>query len=225
MELLIETRKELLQLKGELLNIKVELKFARFLRAAVKAGFKEEQPRDELGRWTSAGDVQVTTSSGFLAGIPTIDDTSQALSDTLVSVMEVLEFLPEMSPQTYGRIVHEAFAVAVKLQNLPGIGDIERTFSLIDSDPRYGLADSIRTDVTLRNIQGDIIAIYDVKTGDTQMPRSRANELREKTRAAPNTPVFELNIVRGPSRKYRRIIRGRSARVARICTSTSDGRA
>lgn len=208
MELLIETRKELLRLKGELLDIKVELKFARFLRVVFKAGFKEEQPRDELGRWTSTGGVQVTTSSGFLTGIPTIDDVSQALSDTLTSVMEVLNFLPEMSPQEYGRVVHEAFAAAVKLQGIPGVGDIERTFSLNDSDPRYGLSDSIRTDVTLRNIQGDIIAIYDVKTGDTSMPRSRANELREKTRAAPNTPVFELNIVRGPSRKYLRIIYG-----------------
>jgi hypothetical protein len=55
--------------------------------------------------------------------------------------------------------------------------------------------------MTLRNAQGDIIAIYDVKTGDARMSVSRANELRELTRSPPNTPVFELNIVRGPSRK------------------------
>lgn len=40
MDLLIETKKDLLRLKSELLDIKVELKFARFLRAAVKAGFR-----------------------------------------------------------------------------------------------------------------------------------------------------------------------------------------
>jgi hypothetical protein len=119
----------------------------------------------------------------------------------MVRVMGAIEYLPTMSPQNYGIVVHQAFALAVRLQNLPGVGDIERTFSLDDSDPRYGLAASIRTDVVLRNVQGDILAIYDVKTGDAPLSRSRANELREKTRAASGTPVFELNILRGISRK------------------------
>jgi hypothetical protein len=92
--------------------------------------------------------------------------------------MATIEYLSEMRPQYYGI----AFGVAVKWANLPGVGDIERTFSLEDSDPRYGLAASIRTDVTLRNIQGDIIAIYDVKTGDERISRSRAEELRAKAR-------------------------------------------
>lgn len=102
----------------------------------------------------------------------------------------------------YGTAVHGAFGAAVKLADMPGVGDIERSFSLEDSDPRYGLLGTIRTDVTLRNIQGDVVAIYDVKTGDAQMSASRADELREKTRATPDTPVFELNIVRGISRKF-----------------------
>lgn len=211
---LIETKKDLLRLKSELLDIKVELKFARFLRA-FKAGFKEEQPCDELGRWTSAGGVQVTTSSGFLTGIPTIDDTSEALSDALGRVMESVDFLPTMSPGTYGTAVHIAFGEAIKKLGIPGLGDIERSFSLSDSDPRYGFLGTIRTDVILRNIQGDIIAIYDVKTGDAKMTPKRANELREATRAASNTPVFELNIVRGPSRKYRRVTFDRKTYVAR----------
>jgi hypothetical protein len=99
--------------------------------------------------------------------------------------MAGLEYLPEMAPQKYGIAVHVAFGVAVRVANLPGVGEIERSFSLEDSDPRYGLAGTVRTDVTLRNIQGDIIAIYDVKTGDRQMLRPRADELREKTGAAP----------------------------------------
>jgi hypothetical protein len=61
---------------------------------------------------------------------------------------------------------------------------------------------SIRTDVTLRNEQGDIIAIYDLETGNQTMSVSRANELRELTRSAPDTPVLELNVVRGPSKKF-----------------------
>ncbi len=205
MDLLMETRKDLLRLKSELLDIKVELKFTRFLQAAFKAGFNDDQPRDEWGRWTSGGGVQVTTSSGFLTGIPTIDETSEALSDALVRVMEKLDFLPTMSPGTYGTAVHIAFGVEVKKLGIPGLGDIERSFSLSDSDPRYGLLGTVRTDVILRNIQGDVIAIYDVKTGNARIRPARANALREATGATSNTPVFELNVVRGPSRKYRRV--------------------
>lgn len=168
---------------------------------ALKANFNPEQPRDEWGRWTSGGGVTVTTSSGFYTGIQSIDETSDALSDILASVMSRLEYLPSMSPSVYGTLVHGLFGAAVRLRDLPGVGDIERTFSLDNADPYYGLAGSIRTDVTLRNVQGDIIAIYDVKTGDDPLSRARADELRLKTRASPNTPVFELNIVRGISRK------------------------
>jgi len=187
--------------KYELVAIKAELKFRKLLRAAVKAGFNEDEPRDELGRWTTAGGIEVTTYSGFLTGIQTIDDTSAALSDTLVRVMETVERLPTMSPSSYGTAVHVAFGAAVRLQGIPGVGDIERSFSLDDADPYYGLAGTIRTDATLRNVQGDIIAIYDVKTGERTMSRSRADELRTMTGAAPDTPVFELNIVRGIRRK------------------------
>lgn len=174
-----------------------------------KANFDPNQPRVPAnnpggGRWTSLGGVQVTTSEDFLTGISTIDDTSQALSETLVGVMETMDFIPDSTPQLYGMAVHSVFAASVRFQDMPGIGfwDVERTFSLEDNDPRYGLAGSIRTDVVLRNEQGEIIAIYDVKTGDRPLSHARADELRTKTRAAPNTPVFELNIVRGITRKY-----------------------
>jgi hypothetical protein len=176
---------------------------------ARKAGFDPNQPRVPAhnpggGRWTKPGGVQVTTSDGFLTGISTIDETSQALSDTLVRVMETMDFIPDSTPQLYGMAVHSVFAASVRFQGLPGIGfwDVERTFSLEDTDPRYGLAGSIRTDVVLRNAQGEIIAIYDVKTGDRSLSHARANELRTKTGAQPNTPVFELNIMRGITRKY-----------------------
>jgi hypothetical protein len=196
-----EIRQALEDIRYQRIVVRAELAFRKFLQA-VKAGFNENQPRDERGRWTAEGGVEVTTYDGFLTGIPTIDNTSEALSNILTKVMAGLEYLPEMTPQDYGKAVHAAFGVAIGVANLPGVGDIERSFSLEDSDPRYGLAGTVRTDVTLRNIQGDIIAIYDVKTGDKPMLRSRADELREKTRAAPGTPVFELNIIRGPSRKY-----------------------
>jgi hypothetical protein len=201
MEILFEMRRNLVRWGDELHAIKSELVFRRLMRVAAKAGFNPDQPRNERGRWTSEGGVEVTTYGDFFMGIPTIDNTSETLSNILIRVMETVDYLPEMSPSTYGIAVHAAFGLAVKWADLPGVGDIERTFSLEDSDPRYGLPGSVRTDVTLRNIQGDVIAIYDVKTGDRRMSVSRADELRAMTRASPDTPVFELNIVRGISRK------------------------
>ncbi len=110
---------------------------------ALKAGFNREQPRDEWGRWTSGGGVTVTTSSGFYTGIQSIDGTSEALSDILLSVMDGLEFFPSMSASVYGTFVHGLFGAAVRLRGLPGVGDIEQTFSLDDADPHYGMAGSI----------------------------------------------------------------------------------
>lgn len=178
-----------------------------------KAGFKEDQPRwpagsgDVSGRWSGGagnGRVEVTTSPGFITGDSIIDNTSEALSNTLVRVMKTSDFIPESSPQIYGIAVHAAFATAVRLQNLPGVGyyNVERSFSLDDADPRYGLAGTIRTDVALENDQGEVIAIYDVKTGERELSAARAAQLRQMTRAGSNTPVFELNINRGITRKY-----------------------
>jgi hypothetical protein len=196
----LQTRLRLSDLENRIFAWKADHAFRRFM-LALKAGFNPEQPRDERGRWSSGGGVTVTTSSGFYTGIQSIDEMSDALSDILVSVVEKLEYLPSMSPQVYGILVHAAFGLEARFRDLPGVGDIERTFSLDNSDPYYGLADSTRTDVTLRNIQGDIIAIYDVKTGTAGMSRARADELRLKTNAPPDTPVFELNVTRGISRK------------------------
>jgi hypothetical protein len=90
--------------------------------------------------------------------------------------------------------VHRAFALAVRAQGLEGIGyfDVETTFSL-SAGARYGSEDSIRTDVVLKNEAGEIIAIYDVKTGRRGISEERAAELRAKTRTGPEVPIIELN--------------------------------
>ena len=214
----------------ELLRVRPDYWALRFGPGAVrreharKANFNSNQPRvpagnPDGGQWTSEGGVEVTTSPGFLTGIETIDRISQTLSNTLVRVMEALQVMPDMSPQQYGTAVHLAFAEAVRFQDLSGIGfsGVEKSFSLEDSDPRYGLAGTIRTDVVLRDDRGEIIAIYDVKTGDRPLSSVRADELRTKSGAAPGTPVFELNILRGISRKAQlEIIRPRDVRFVRL---------
>ncbi|UYO43317.1 hypothetical protein KQX63_18300 [Rhodopseudomonas palustris] len=78
--------------RAELAAIRVELSERRLSRSMIKAGFREEQPRNELGRWTLESGVEVSTSTGFFTGIAEIDETSVALSDTLARVMGALEY-------------------------------------------------------------------------------------------------------------------------------------
>jgi hypothetical protein len=139
-------------------------------------------------------------------GITTIDETTEKLSSTLIDTMNRMEFIPDQVPNVYGVAVHTNFAASVRLQNLPGIGydGVEETFSLTEVR-RYGIAGSIRTDVTLRNDADEIIAIYDVKTGGAKLTASRADELRERTKAGPYTPVIELHFHRGSSLKHEQV--------------------
>jgi hypothetical protein len=54
----------------------------------------------------------------------------------------------------------------------------------------------------LRNAAGDIVAIYDVTTGKEPLGPKRVREIREKTGAGPNVPVFEVHILHGFTRKH-----------------------
>jgi hypothetical protein len=74
---------------------------------------------------------------------------------------------------------------------------VEQSFDA-EGEARYG---SIRTDVTLRNEERNIIAIYDLKTGNATLRPSRAEVLRARTGAASDVPVIELHSIRGPVRR------------------------
>jgi hypothetical protein len=183
---------------------------------ARKANFNPEQPRVPAGnpgggQWTSGGGNQATDFSAVrrgtrvsidyskaLTGISTIDNTTKALSETLARTMERVDFIPEWTPQAYGTAVHVAFGTAVRFQGLPGIGpnDVEHSFG-----GDYGEPGSIRTDVVLRNEAGDIIAIYDVKTGGARLSAARDQELREKTGVGANVPIIEMSVLRGATLK------------------------
>jgi hypothetical protein len=187
-----------------------------------KANFNPDQPRvpagnADGGQWTDAdggytrsvsvellGDLsaglQLSASqlsidySAALTGISTIDETTKSLSETLARTMQLTDFIPEQTPQAYGTAVHMAFGTVVRMQGLRGIGpdDVEQSFG-----GSYGELGSIRTDILLRNDVGDIIAIYDLKTGGTYLKPGRVRELREKTGVGPDVPVIELHVVRG----------------------------
>jgi hypothetical protein len=62
-----EIRQALEDIRYERIVVRADLAFRKFIQA-VKAGFNENQHRDERGRWTAEGGVEVTTYDGFLTG-------------------------------------------------------------------------------------------------------------------------------------------------------------
>ncbi|MFL9824697.1 hypothetical protein [Rhodoplanes sp. SY1] len=77
---------------------------------------------------------------------------------------------------------------------------METTFGA-EPGASYGSKGSIRTDILLRNEAGDIIAIYDLKTGEKGLTPGRVRELRQKTGVGPNIPIIELHAIRGVTPK------------------------
>jgi hypothetical protein len=122
-----------------------------------------------------------------------IDSTSVELSTIFASIIVANPRPPGMTPQQYGTFIHLMFKDAVIAAQLIGISsvDVETTFP---EGQRYGSRGSIRTDVVLRDTDGAVIAIYDIKTGESGIEPDRADELRTKTGAPPNTPVIEIRI-------------------------------
>jgi len=136
--------------------------------------------------------------SDALTGDSIIDGTTKALCEKLADVMQKMDFIPTWTPQVYGTAVHVAFGNAVRFGGMEGIGfqDVEQSFG-----GEYGEPGSIRTDVVRRDAAGDVIAIYDVKTGGATLRPGRVQELREKTGVGPNVPIIELSVLRGASLK------------------------
>jgi hypothetical protein len=141
---------------------------------------------------------QVIISNNAQTGISTVDETT----DKLKTVLEkVVNDRPEGFGREYGKAIHYAFGDAVKTENLRGIGSegVEHTFP--EQGTRYGSKGTVRTDVVLKNDAGDVIAIYDVKTGGAYLDARRVQELRAKTGANLSVPVIEMHIQRGLSLK------------------------
>jgi hypothetical protein len=128
-----------------------------------------------------------------LTGISQIDDVTKKLLNILVDTSDRVGFLSG-SPQYYGIAIHSAFGVALKAEGLQGISpaDIERSFDLPDG--YNDVKDSVRPDVVLRDDAGDIIAIYDVKTGERGIDPWREDELRAATRVDATVPIIELRL-------------------------------
>jgi hypothetical protein len=140
------------------------------------------------------------TYSNAVTGDERIDGTTERLSTTLKNVMNVFEVIPSGMPGVYGTAVHSAFGAAVRAQSLEGV---EVEFSYKNNvEVTYGEEGSVRADVVLRSVGGEVIAIYDLKTGGAVVRSSRADELRRHFSASRYVPVIELHILRGSRIKH-----------------------
>jgi hypothetical protein len=158
---------------------------------------------DGIKVWTQyaeakGGDEIQNKAADADADAALIGRTTAMLHNVVLQVAGLVIRRPGSSPREFGTDVHFAFAKAVRALNLPGIGTVgvEQSFDK-EGLANYGSDGSIRTDVVLRNPRGDIIAIYDLKTGDAIIRPPRSAELRTMTDAGPDVPVIELHAVRG----------------------------
>lgn len=140
------------------------------------------------------------TYSDAVTGDSRIDGTTDRLSSTLRSVMNTFSFIPTSVPSVYGTAVHTAFGLGVKAQNLEGV-EVELSYKN-NRPASYGEEGSVRADVALRTITGEVIAIYDLKTGGAVLRTSRADELRSHFSASRYVPVIEFHILRGSRIKH-----------------------
>jgi hypothetical protein len=146
--------------------------------------------------------AQISIDASGLTGISTIDESTKGLANTLGATLDVVDRIPSMSAQQYGTAVHYAFGAAVRLQSAMGRGNFEVETSFgASGEATYGAKGSIRTDVILRNDIGDVIAIYDVKTGEAGLSQSRVRELRAKVGVGLNVPIIQLSLRSGVSIK------------------------
>lgn len=214
-ELLYQRHAELAAIRGELEAIKRDFQKAgeeclalakAELRAALAKKYNPDQPRVSAGnrdggRWTRGGGVRyagtaVEIDASALTGIDNIDETTKRLAKILARTVDEVGHVPGAS--RYGTAVHVEFAFNVFFEGIRGISpaDIEPSFNLPPGYP--STKETVRPDVVLRNDIGDIIAIYDVKTGDEGLRRARRAALRAATGVDRTVPIIELRVCNDP---------------------------
>jgi hypothetical protein len=129
-----------------------------------------------------------------VTGKPVIDRTT----DMLLSVLQdSVRAMGVGAGARFGTAVHVDFANRVKKLDLPGIGQdgVEQSFRLDWKDfAYYGLVNTIRTDVTLRDPKDPRqrpIAVYDLKTGYAVLTPRRVKEIYDNV-DSPGLLVIEL---------------------------------
>jgi hypothetical protein len=145
--------------------------------------------------------AQTNVQNNAKTNNPKINNTTDILLQTLARIHGLVG---GGSGPWYGTRIHLLFANDVKLQNLPGIGNsgVEQSFSLGDIAD-YGEDGTVRVDVYMRDDTGNIIAIWDVKTGGAVLTGARVRQLRAEAGVGSEIPVIELHVLRGATLKAR----------------------
>ena len=145
--------------------------------------------------------VHLNVQNNAKTNNPLIDHTTDVLLQTLARIYALAG---DGSGPWYGTRIHILFANDVRLQNLPGIGaeGLEESFSLGDI-AKYGEDGTVRVDVYMRDNNGKVIAIWDVKTGGAVLTGARVRQLRAEVGVGSDVPVIELHVIRGATIKSR----------------------
>ncbi|MCJ2125799.1 hypothetical protein [Methylobacterium sp. J-077] len=178
-------------------GLRLSLAFVALGILEIKAGFRQDQPRGDKGRWSGGGGSIIVTQKDK-TGDPRIDAKTDQILDVLKEVIESND--PGQGP-LYDIEIHTKAAARMRELDLPGIGKhgVEQSFSAGDT-VRYGFDGSVRTDFIYRNGRtsaAPIRAIWDLKTGRARLTPKRVRELRDAVGVDDSVPVIELHIDRG----------------------------
>jgi hypothetical protein len=161
--------------------------------AALDAGTQIDATNAPSGEQYAADPSRYSIDPSALTGISQIDDITKKLLNILVDASDRVGFLSG-TPQFYGIAIHLEFADAVIAAGIQGISptDVEQPFALPSG---YNLNKKyVIPDVVLRDDGGDIVAIYDVKTGEPRLDPAREDEIRAATGVDSTVPVIILHL-------------------------------
>jgi hypothetical protein len=167
----------------------------------------ELSPPEHGTNWSKDRYAAITIQRYDRTGNPDIDRNSDILFQTLARYMELMAraevLFNRVGPALRGTLVHLAFAADVRSQELPGIGrdGVEQSFSAEDL-AKYGTDGSIRTDVVMRDVNGHVMAIWDIKTGNAELTDARRREIRREVGVFDDVPLIEIHISRGLTSKF-----------------------
>ena len=186
-----------LRLEYQCAALRVRLSLLTVRLAEMKAGFREDQSRGPDGRWNGGGGSVIVTRKDK-TGNPRIDAKTDQLVDTM---KEVVEKVGPGSGAAYGISVHAEAAKLIRSLDLPGIGihGVEQSFSA-EGLVRYGLNDSVRTDIILRDgrtAAAPIMAVWDIKTGNADLSPKMVKNIRDDLGIDEDVPVIEIHVSRG----------------------------
>lgn len=183
---------EILRGKYNICGLFVEFLLINIAITESKAGYRDDQARGPDGRWIIGGGHYIV-SERHTTGNRHIDGITEKIMDVLD---QVLSTIGPGAGNSYGSFVHSSAANILREMNIPGIGEdgIEQSFQFGDV-VRYGLSNSVRTDVILRHDQtGEILAVWDIKTGSASLNPKRVAQIRQNLDISDDIPVIEVHI-------------------------------